>query len=288
MVDIDILLGEGTTALESARNSLSSIGLTLEKVSHIQGEWGDHGDLTTGRAYKFQYIFGGRPLGVDLHLAVGTGGFVYMPGPAIARRALRARIGSSSVMLTSPEDTLLVTCANSLGNGRFIARDLMDAISVVSGSRHRLDWRSLLELSRALSLEVPVSSLLYLAELLLSGPSSDDARLKKEIEDFRERILTTTPRTSRGAGSAVLDGSRFGVGSDSLSLKAYRDRYFLPSKLGRAYPVRSILNSTREMMREWAREGSTSKGLQTFLRWKTREMIQEAARRLSREREIQE
>jgi Uncharacterised nucleotidyltransferase len=259
MVDVDLLLVDAGST-ETARRLLSGMGLTQEKVSHLQQD-------PSGAGYKFQYISGGGPLGVDLHAAIGTGGFAYLPSSAFSRSALKVRIGPNEASVTSPEDTLLVTCANAVGGGRFLMRDLLDTVTVL-GHNH-VGWSHILERARSFGLVFPLYSQLALASKL-------DETLG--LQDFRDRFMPMLPKRFRGC---VLDASRFGETQRSISLKSFRDNYFLPSKVGRTYPVHNLSTATREMMREWAKEGGIYGGLSEFVAWKSKEMIKRAAEKLS-------
>jgi putative nucleotidyltransferase-like protein len=259
MLDVDLLLVDAESA-ETAMRLLLGMGLTQEKVSHLQRD-------RSGAGYKFQYISGGGPLGIDLHAAVGTGGFAYLPSSALSGRALKVRVGLNGASVTCPEDTLLVTCANAVGGGRFLIRDLLDTVTVLAHGH--LDWSDVLEGARPFGLVFPLYSQLALASEL-------DETLG--LQDFRDRFMHVLPTRFQGC---VLDASRFGDKSRSISLKSFRDNYFLPSKLGHTYPVRNLATATREMMREWAKEGDIYGGLSEFVTWKSKEMIKRAAKKLS-------
>jgi hypothetical protein len=259
MVDVDLLLVDSGST-ETARRLLSGMGLIQEKISHLQQD-------PFGAGYKFQYISGGGPLGVDLHAAIGTGGFAYLPSSALSRGALKVRIGANEASVTSPEDTLLVTCANAVGGGRFLMRDLLDTVTVL-GHDH-VDCSHILERAGSFGLVFPLYSQLALASRL-------DETLG--LQDFRDRFMPMLPKMFRGY---VLDASRFGETSGSISLKSFRDNYFLPSKLGRTYPARNLVTTTRELMRRWAKEGGIYGGLSEFVAWKSKEMIKRAAQKLS-------
>jgi Uncharacterised nucleotidyltransferase len=259
MVDVDLLLVDASST-EPSRSLLSGMGLVQEKASRLQQD-------RSGAGYKFQYISGRGPLGVDLHIAIGTGGFAYLPSSALSHSALKVRIGASEASVTSPEDTLLVTCANAIGGGGYLMRDLLDAVTVL-GHTH-VDSSHILERASSFGLVFPLYSLMVLASGL------DETR---GLQDLRETFMRALPPRFRGC---VLDASRFGEASRSISSKNFRDNYFLPSRLGRTYPVRNLSVMTREMMREWAKEGGIYGGLSEFVTWKSKEMIKRAADRLS-------
>ncbi|MDA4132990.1 MAG: nucleotidyltransferase family protein, partial [Thaumarchaeota archaeon] len=168
MVDVDLLLVDAKST-ETAGRLLSGMGLIQEKVSHLQQD-------PSGAGYKFQYISGGGPLGIDLHAAIGTGGFAYLPSSALSGGALQIRIGPNEASVTSREDTLLVTCANAVGGGRFLMRDLLDTVTVL-GHDHA-DWSHILERARSFGLVFPLYS-----QLVLASKLDEDAGL----QDFRDR-----------------------------------------------------------------------------------------------------
>jgi hypothetical protein len=262
MLDVDLLLVDAGST-ETARRLLSGMGFVQEKASRLQQD-------PSGASYKFQYISGVGQPGVDLHSAIGTGGFAYLPSSLLSRSALRVRIGSNEASVTSPEDTLLVACANAVGGGRFLMRDLLDTVTVLGHGR--VDLSHVLARARSFGLVFPLYSQVVLASRL------DETQ---GLQDFRSAFMPALPKRFRGC---VLDASRFGETSRSISLKSFRDNYFLPSRLGLAYPVRNISTTTREMMRGWANEGGIYGGLSEFVSWKSKEMIKRAAEKLSSKR----
>jgi hypothetical protein len=262
MLDVDLLLVDAGST-ETARRLLSGMGFVQEKASRLQQD-------PSGASYKFQYIGGAGQPGVDLHSAIGTGGFAYLPSSLLSRSALRVRIGANQTLVTSPEDTLLVTCANAVGGGIFLMRDLLDTITVLGHSH--VDPSHILARARSLGLVFPLYSQMTLASGL------DETM---GLQDFQGTFMPMLPKRFRGC---VLDASRFGGRSRSISLKSFRDNHFLPSRLGLAYPVRNISTATREMMRGWADEGGIYGGLSEFVSWKSKEMIKRAAEKLSSKR----
>lgn len=257
--DIDILLKDGST-LANAKTILSKLGLGQGKVSHAQ-------HVRMQPVFKFEFLYRGGPLGVDLHLAIGGGGHVFVPSSQVWRNAVKIKIGGIDANITSSEDTLLITCSNALSNGRFLFRDLLDTITVLKHSR-KIDWSHLIERAQAFGLLFPLYS-----QLVLSS------RLDGELS-LRDALIRAASLLPRRFQDHILDASEFDASLPSISLRAYRDNYLLSSRVGYTYPVRQLTTHFRESMQSWAKNGDSFGGLSSFAVWKSKDMVKRAAEKL--------